>query len=222
MRAAVFVIVAFAGWPACTSPVAPSATAPDRIDVLSYLVGSPETWPRRGDQAQHQLVDTMRQEVCWTKYANPAMFECWRWDNEWVYHVIDHGLDGGKGGSYRFTDGRWLPRWLPSDGWSLDVRDNRIRPFDLTCREEADRSFPYRLRASLVPNMDAGGDLGVRDTLVLEYRPYDPENAGVGVAEQFYFAEGAGWFLWTRAGARVAFNRRGGPAVPALRTFCYW
>ena len=54
---------------------------------------------------------------------------------------------------------------------------------------------------------------GIRDTLVLEYEPYDPSNGQSGGRERFSFARGAGWFLWTRSdGARVTFNRRGGPA----------
>ena len=53
--------------------------------------------------------------------------------------------------------------------------------------------------------------MGTRDTLVLEYEPYDPVSGVGGSAERFYFGRGAGWFLWTRAdGARVTFNRRGG------------
>jgi hypothetical protein len=54
-----------------------------------------------------------------------------------------------------------------------------------------------------------------RDTLVLEYQP-DPEHGAAGTLESFYFAKGAGWFLWTRSdGVRVAFNRIGGVARPS-------
>jgi hypothetical protein len=192
--------------------------------VLPYVVGDRETWPRYGSQWQDQLVDAVRQQVCWTKYGNGGMFECWRWDDEWVYHVVDHGLDGGRGGSYRFTDGRWLPRRLPTAGWALDLPANRIRRFDAMCRESPGTDpFPYRVRAWHEPGVDIGGDLGVRDVVVLEYQAYDRSAGVTSAAERFYLARGAGWYLWTRAdGVRVAFSRRGGPLVPALQTACVW
>lgn len=208
-----------------SNPSGPSSLASDQfIDVLPYLVGQPDTWPRQGSQWQHQIVDATRQQVCWAKYGNPAMFECWRWDDDWIYHVIDHGLDGGRGGSYRFTDGRWLPRHLPRTGFSLDLPSNLIRRYDGSCLEQASpQSFPYRLRAWHESNIDAGGDLGVRDVVVLEYQAYHPGEITSGAAERFYLARGAGWYLWTRVdGVRVAFNRRGGPALPALETRCTW
>ena len=149
--------------PACMNPVAPapgaSAARPSaaeppigslRLDVLDFIVGSPDTWPRYGGQWQHQVVGLSKREVCWVKYGNPRMFECWRWDDEWIHHHVDHGIDGGTGESYEFTDGRWLPRWLDEDGvWSLDVSGNRIRWFEPDCRlsESKSREQPYRLRA---------------------------------------------------------------------------
>jgi len=90
------------------------------------------------------------------------------------------------------------------------VRDNRITWFDPACRlESRNRVFPYRQRAWLEPQRDAGGDLGTRDTLVLEYQPYDPAGAA-GAAEHFYFGRGAGWYEWERSGRRILFNSVGG------------
>lgn len=185
------------------------------------MIGARETWPRFGSQWQDQILDAARQQVCWPKYGNPAMFECWRWDDEWIYHAIDHGLDGGRGGSYRFTDGRWLPRRLPASGWSLDLPANRIRRFDPMCHEElaGPEPSPYRVRAWHESGVDIGGDLGVRDVVILEYQI----GGTSGPAERFYLAHGAGWYLWTRDdGVRVAFTRRGGPAVSAIQTRCSW
>jgi hypothetical protein len=214
-----------ASCPGCASATRPSPISSTLVDVLPYLVGDRETWPRYGSQWQHQIADLSRQQVCWTKYGNPAMFECWRWDDQWVYHVIDHGLDGGRGGSYRFTDARWMPRRVPASGWSLDLPANRVRRFDATCREDPARAeaFPYRVRAWHEPQVDIGGDLGVRDVIVLEYQTYQPGEAVSGLAERFYLARGAGWYLWTRGdGVRVAFTRRGGPVVSTIRTACVW
>ena len=60
---------------------------------------------------------------------------------------------------------------------------------------------------------DAGGDLGRRDIIVLEYQP-NPQLAEPGTAERFYFAKGAGWYRWTRGSADVQFNLVGGVARP--------
>lgn len=193
------------------SPAAPSGAS---VDVLEFLIGDPALWPRMGDQHQHQLVEPG--QVCWTKYTLGWSFECWRWDDTWIYHEVDHAIDGNRRWEhYTFSDGRWLPRRLTlGTVWELDVPDNRIRWVDAACQPEPERAFPYRMRAWVEPGFDAGGDLGLRDVVVLEYQ-VDPARAAPGSAERFYLARGAGWFLWTRAdGVRVAFNRLGGVARP--------
>ena len=198
------------------------ATQPTRlvtsVDVLDFIVGDDALWPRIGNHYSNQVVDVARREVCWVKYANPQRFECWRWDETFVYHAVDHAVDGDTGESYSFTDGRWLPRWLAVDGWTLDIGSNRITWFDPPCVASTEKSgaFPYRQRAWLEPGVDTGGDLGVRDTVVLEYTPYDPAS-GRSATERFQFARGAGWYRWQRDGVDLQFNRRGGPRVPMNR-----
>src|ERR1700704_2123787 len=98
------------GSTAATQPP-PAAT----VDVLPYLLGDAALWPRGGSHGQNQIVDLARREVCWVKYGNPRRFECWRWDDQFVYHAVDHALDGDSNESYAFTDGRWLPRQLRAD-----------------------------------------------------------------------------------------------------------
>src|SRR5436190_14013863 len=160
------------------------------IDVLDYVVGDPALWPRVGNQSQDQVVAGTH--VCWTKYALPWMYECWRWDEQWVYHEVDHGVDARRWEYYTLSDGRWLPRHLAvNTDWSLDVVDNRVRWVNAACEPQPERSMPYRLHARFTPAFDAGGDLGVRDTLVLDYQP-DPEHANDGTLESFYFAKAAG------------------------------
>jgi hypothetical protein len=205
----------------CTWILSPSGSGSGavRVDVVEFVIGDPTLWPRVGNHYSNQIVDQARQEVCWVKYANPQRFECWRWDDAFVYHAVDHAVDGDTGESYSFTDGRWLPRWLSTDVWSLDLRGNRIVWFDPPCVRDAGRSgqFPYRQRAWFEPQVDAGGDLGVRDAVVLEYSPYDPAS-GRTTTERFHFARGAGWYRWERDGVDLRFNRRGGPAVPMNRS----
>jgi hypothetical protein len=38
----------------------PAAT----VDTLTFVVGDPSLWPRRGTQFQDQIVDRVRREVC--------------------------------------------------------------------------------------------------------------------------------------------------------------
>src|SRR5436190_12550673 len=92
---------------AAPSPVSPSPSS-SAVDVLAYVIGDMASWPRVGNHSQNQVVDEARREVCWVKYANPRTFECWRWDDSFIYHVVDHGIDGNTGESYSFADGRWM------------------------------------------------------------------------------------------------------------------
>jgi hypothetical protein len=200
-----------------SSPAAPTRTS--RIDVLDFVIGDASLWPRQGDQDQHQLVDRAKHEVCWVKYARPDMFECWRWDDQWIYHEVDHAVDGESGESYTFTDGRWLPRYI--DGWwSLDVPENHIHWFTSDCRRVRgpegigpDALFPYDVRAFVEPQPTAWG---IRDVLTLEYAPYDPTTTARQTPERFAFARGAGWFAWTGSRGTRIFDRVGGSSVPKM------
>jgi hypothetical protein len=210
MRRAVLLALLAAG---CA--VTPSSI--ETIDVLEFVVGDPALWPRHGDPNHHQHQNLEPDRVCWTKYTLGWSFECWRWDGAYVYHEVDHAIDGARRWEfYTFSDGRWLPRRLTVGAdWTLDVTNNRIRWVDADCRALPERTFPYRLRAWVELGVEVGGDLGVRDVVVLEYHPYDPQRPAAGNAERFYFAKGAGWYRWTRAdGARVTFDRVGGVARP--------
>ena len=206
----------------CAHPATPTAIT-TTVDVLTFLLGDAATWPRTGNHGQNQIVDLARREVCWIKYGNPRRFECWRWDDDFVYHAVDHGLDGDSNESYMLTNGRWLARRIPAAAtiaspWTMDVTQNQIVWFFSTCQVDPSRShtFPYRQRAWIEPRRDAGNDLGPRDTLVLEYQPYDPAGP-TGAAEHFYFGRGSGWYEWDRSGFHDFFNRVGGINTPMAR-----
>jgi hypothetical protein len=194
----------------------------DTVDVLDFVIGAPELWPRHGNQGQHQVVDWGARQVCWVKYANPSMFECWAWDDQWVYHVVDHALDGNTGESYRFTDGRWLPRAMQRSGvWTVELPSNRIRWFTRSCIEirgpqgiridDGPNLYPMSQRAWF-ETRDAG-ELGVRDVLILATASHAP-GAAPGTPEKFYFARGAGWYRWESMRGSASFDRLGGPNVP--------
>jgi hypothetical protein len=213
---ALLLLTSLAFAPACAGRRVPT-TPVAAIDTLTYIIGDESLWPRRGTQLQHQIVDRNRRQVCWVKYGDARKFECWRWDDHWIYHEVDHALDGDSTGrSYRFSDGRWLPRRL-SGTWTLDVRHNRAIDLTPTCGEH-ERRFPYRLRAYVEPPQEIGGDLGRRSTLVLEYQPYDPDAPPrPETVERFLFAEGAGWYAWASARGVARFDRIGGPVMSRVR-----
>jgi hypothetical protein len=191
-------------------PTTPSVLATQAVDVLDYVIGLPDMWPRHGDPNHHQHQTVEPQRVCWNKYTLPWSFECWRWDATFIYHDVDHAIDGARRWEfYQFDDGIWLPRRIASgEVWSREVNTS-IRWFDAACQPLEPRPVAYRVRAWLAGPMDAGGDLGVRETLLLEYLP----NLDVPLsAERFSFAKGAGWYAWERGDTRVTFNRLGGVA----------
>jgi hypothetical protein len=218
--ATVCVTVASTALAACGSPIAPTDGIAT-VDVLQYVIGDASLWPRVGSNSMSQIVADDRREVCWVKYSNPRRFECWRWDDEFVYHATDNAIDGNTGESYHFSDGRWLPRRItnvPNQVWTLDVARNQLTWFTPQCAIDPARSgsFPYRQRAWLESHVDAGGDLGVRDVLVLEYAPYDPAS-GRSNPERFYFAKGGGWYRWERGTSITQFVRVSGPGTGLSR-----
>ena len=147
------------------------------------------------------------------KYGNARRFECWRWDDQFIYHAVDHGLDGDSNESYTFTDGRWLARYLPAGAtasapWVMDVPQNQMVWFDAACRVDPARShaFPYRQRAWFEPRRDAGPDArrarhaGPRVSAVRSGRRDRRRRA-------LLFRLGAGWYEWERSGFHDFFNR---------------
>jgi hypothetical protein len=198
--------------------VSPAPHAPGGaggLDTLDFVLGDAATWPRTGTQRQNQIVDRAKRDVCWVKYGRADMFECWRWDDVWIYHEVDHAIDDGTGASYAFTDARWLPRRMTfGRPWSLDVPRNMLRWWTPSCAVDAAgaQPFPYRQHAWLEPARHLSADLGVREVLVLEYEPYDPRGRTTH-PELFEFARGAGWFAWSSDRGQATFDQFGGPLV---------
>jgi hypothetical protein len=146
------------------------------------------------------------------------MFECWRWDDHYVYHSVDHALDGSLAGeSYAFSDGRWLPRYV-GDGetWQQDIRNNYITWYDRTCVASRGINagmpgsglFPYQLRAELVG-----------DTLTLTYAPYAPGQSPSSL-ETFTFKRGMGWVRWESQRGVATFEQIGGISVGFVGSRC--
>ena len=125
---------------------APSNTA--TIDVLDYVVGAPDTWPRFGPTNHHQHQNLESDRACWTKYTLGWSYECWRWDDDYVYHAVDHAIDGARRWEfYVFSDGRWMPRRLrDGETWTLEILDNRLTWYDAQCNPLPQQAAPYRVR----------------------------------------------------------------------------
>src|SRR5688572_26999434 len=68
----------------------------ESIDVLDYVLGAPETWPRFGPTNHHQHQNLEPDRACWTKYTLGWSYECWRWDDDYIYHAVDHAIDGAR------------------------------------------------------------------------------------------------------------------------------
>ena len=199
------------------------ATQPTRpvtsIDVLDFIVGDDALWPRIGNHYSNQIVDVARREVCWVNYANPQRFECWRWDETFVYHAVDHAVDGDTGELVQLH-GRSVAAPLPDR-----------RRVDSGYRRE-----PHHMVRSAVRGV--GGEIGSipgtgsapgsnlastraaisasATSLSSSIRRTTPAS-GRSATERFQFARGAGWYRWQRDGVDLQFNRRGGPRVPMNR-----
>jgi hypothetical protein len=223
MRAWLLLVVV--GSAACGANIRPTVSrAPSAaVDTLDFVIGEASSWPRTGTQRQHQIVDRAKREVCWVKYGRSDMFECWRWDDAWIYHEIDHAIDGETAASYAFSDARWLPRHMMfGRAWSLDVHRNTLKWWAPGCVMNVARAqpFPYLQHAWLEPARYVSADLGVREVLVLEYEPYDPAWSATASRagrtthpEVFEFARGAGWFAWSSDRGQAIFDQVGGPVV---------
>ena len=102
----------------------------------------------------------------------------------------DHS--GAPNPPYRFSDGRWMPReWKPGDVMTVRADENTIQFYTEDCVPTHAAGFGYSMRfVALLPNVDLGGILGVRDkVLVLEYRYYTDR-------EIFLYDSKEGWVAW--------------------------
>ena len=72
-------------------------------------------------------------------------YECWRWDDDYVYHAVDHAIDGARRWEfYVFSDGRWMPRRLrKGETWTLELVDNRLTWYDAQCNPLPQQAAPY-------------------------------------------------------------------------------
>ena len=176
--------------------------------MLEFVVGDASLWPRVGDQAQHQIAEPRR--VTWTSSSLGWMFEWWPWDDEWVCHEVDHGIDAGAGSTTRSA--RPVAAPAPGAGFGLVAGPAR-QPHDVgrsQCIPQPGRPSPYGVRAWFEPISRPAATWDFATSSCWSIHPIRLRTGGPGGA--VLFRGGGGWFLWTRGGARVTFNRLGGSA----------
>lgn len=176
-------------------PRSPARPADGRVyDLLTYILGEPGTWPRKGPtHPMNQVVDGSR--VHYVKFGDGHAYESWRFDAQLIYH--DEDASGAD--VYSFGDPRWYPRHLPIGQAAAFDTGEHLNTFRdrATCR--VIRQEPFRRRMWVEAVYDRfywGPDLGERETLVAVY----DSTAGIHRADRFvelyYFAKGAGWVRW--------------------------
>jgi hypothetical protein len=131
-------------------------TAP--IDLLPFIVGDPERWPRHGS---HDLRQTWNgRDLHLIKFANSETWERWVLDGDQFYLREDRSQSGA--GDYSFHPGRWFARRMALGQW-IDCPDNILQRYDPgTCHVIDQHALPYRV--GLVRawrRLDLGGEIGI-------------------------------------------------------------
>ena len=195
------------------------------IDMLPFFVGG--EWPhtsKLGDSSG--TLDLIVNEAGkpktfqFVKWQNPACLEVYRYDDTTVYHHQDSTDPASEGGAapYHFTEGRWVSR-LTRVGDVIDCPANHLQRFRGGVIVQ-DAPVAYRVTVDRhYSAFDCGGDVGVREVVVLKYDP-TMGNPGHGCYEYQWFAAGWGWWKWQAFRAsddtlaeEAIMNLRGGTRV---------
>lgn len=169
-------------------------------DLLPYILGKPETWPRRGPS--HTMGQVLRGNLWhFVKFAgnepslrNGESYETWAWNAWWTFLLED-----ASGDAYSFTDPRMWPRRMQvGEAHAFNpppheaVWRNRT-----TCQETRREPFSRRMWCHRFwPSFYWGPDLGGRATVMLVY----DDTAGAFIEGRYievgYYALGAGSCRW--------------------------
>jgi hypothetical protein len=182
-----------------TGPRAPARQADGRVyDLLTYILGEPGTWPRKGPTHPMNQVLGAGGRFHYVKFGDvlPSgeAYETWGADADWIRHFED-----ASGEVYAFADTRWYPRRMPigqAAAFDTGEHENTYRE-RATC--QVIRRVPFRRRMWVEAIYDRfywGPDLGERETLVAVYDPTAGIHTADRILEVNYFAKGAGWVRW--------------------------
>jgi hypothetical protein len=234
---AVFLLTACGGSSAVSGPssyggtgLPPAKPAFDMVDFM--LTPEPIGFSQDGGAwgaLPTYRVGTNRWIEC--KFGDCFHHEALRYDEEWIYLDEDHSLLAEQPW-FVYTLGRWARRrWSPGD--TFDVSHFSAWYQDGSCRRNIEgHEILYRIRfEELWLDYDFGGDLGVRDAVVLTYSPDRPEYASghpprYETPEWNVYARGAGRVYWgyDRPTQGSRFNNRRAPLAssPAQAQTCAW
>lgn len=215
-------------------------------DLLSYVKGREETFPRKGPtHPMHQVVKN-NELIFFVKfgvdlpapYVPGEAYEMWAWDSNWIYHLEDASAE-----PYSFADSRWFPRkMMIGQSPRFEVKDDEIVFHNrVTCERRRTPAARRMWLHAVYPKFYWGQDLGERETIVVAYDPTAGQDLANRSVELGFYALGAGAVRWqsfhadqvyphgydkeasfppAAMWAQSDFYLFGGPALQAKRTGC--
>lgn len=163
------------------------------IDTLSYLLDT----RHKTLTGTHALSQTVRGNVVYNVLWDANSYEVFTYDDNYIYLPEDHSAGQKAGGSYTWSDGRWMARQM-NVGSKITIADNTITYYDVhadSCTEASHNAYPYIMTLlSHIPDYDLGGTVGKQDVVVLQY-DYRSTPDGTDY-EKVYYAKGLGMVKW--------------------------
>lgn len=170
----------------------PSDPISTKIDLLSYFL--------KTDSNQKVALANSSQDFYWhqvksgndfylEKWNNPSQIVHYRYDNDKIYLITDS--TGAH--PYKFTPGIWANRFMKI-GESIDMSSNSMQTLTNECHQtQAKIGWPYRtIFEARYPTYDLGGDLGIKDVIVIKY----DWGSGFNNTEREYYAKDYGIVKW--------------------------
>ncbi len=186
------------------------------VDSYDYFLSDRRDGALGGPHSLNQVVDGAQS---FYMKGRPNRFELHTL-GDFIRLKEDHS--GAPNPPYGFSDGRWMPReWKPGDVVTVRAEENTIQFYNEECEPTHTAGFAYSMRfVALLPKVNLGGVLGVRDkVLLLEYRYYTDR-------EIFLYDSQEGWVAWQlyqsdQLKQEVRFNQPAAAAVqPVSQPIC--
>ena len=156
------------------------------VNSYDYFLSDRRDGALGGPHSLNQVVDGVQS---FYMKGRPNRFEL-HTIGDFIRLKEDHS--GAPNQPYGFSDGRWMPKeWKPGDVMTVRPEENTIQFYSEDCEPTHAAGFGYSMRlVALLPDVNLGGVLGVRDkVLVLEYRYYTDR-------EIFLYDSEEGWVAW--------------------------
>jgi hypothetical protein len=178
---------------ATLSPTAATATPrPGDIDTLSYFINT----HHKALAGTHSYSQTVKGNKIYNVKWDSDAYEMYTYDSKYIYLKEDHSGGTAANGSYTFSDGRWMKRYM-AVGDSIRLARNMWTEFNVgtsSCSFSGGGYMPYEnTLIAHYPHYGLGGNLGHQDVIVLQY----DYRWGLGVDyERDYYAKGYGLVKW--------------------------